>query len=167
MVNIIIDGNTFKVNQSLTLLNAAEECGITIPSLCKIDGFHHNCDLCDVEVEHHGTVKACRTYPTEGMVITTTSTALIQRRKHALEQILSAPNISCSVPPCQVACPADVDIQSYLYFIALHDALPIFSILLPPINHKKPLKSSKKHYRCHCLLVEYAPLFVKLNVSVN
>ena len=134
MVNIIIDGNTFKVNQSLTLLNAAEECGITIPSLCKIDDFHHNCDLCDVEVEHHGTVKACRTYPTEGMVITTTSTALIQRRKHALEQILSAPNISCSVPPCQVACPADVDIQSYLYFIATNQpqkAIEVIKKTLP------------------------------------
>lgn len=134
MVNIIIDGNTFKVSQRLTLLKAAEECGITIPSLCNIDGFHHNCDLCDVEIEHHGTVKACRIHPTEGMVVTTTSTALIQRRKHALEQILSAPNISCSVPPCQVACPADVDIQSYLYFIATNQpqkAIEVIKKTLP------------------------------------
>ncbi len=118
MVNIIIDGNTFKVNKSLTLLKAAEACGITIPSLCGIDGFQHNCDLCDVEIEHRGTIKACRVHPSEGMVVTTTSSALIQRRKHALENLLSAPNISCSVPPFQVACPTDVDIQSYLHFIA-------------------------------------------------
>lgn len=117
MVNIMIDGRQYQVEQNQTLLSAAETCGIEIPSLCGSDGFS-DCCLCEVEVNNSGIVKACETSPLEGMSVVTMSPALSRRRKRKLEEILSRPDMNCAVPPCQQACPALVDIQSYLYFIS-------------------------------------------------
>jgi formate dehydrogenase beta subunit len=118
MVNIIIDEKSYTVDPNQTLLNAAKACGITIPSLCGTDGCHQHCNLCVIEICGQGIVKACQQQPTEGMIITTASETLSEQRKNALQVILSQPNITCCVPPCQNACPAHVDIQKYLYYIA-------------------------------------------------
>ncbi|CAM3937390.1 Glutamate synthase [NADPH] small chain [Vibrio aerogenes CECT 7868] len=120
MINIIIDGRQYQVEPNQSLLSAAEACGIEIPSLCGSDGLS-GCCLCEVEVKNSGTVKACETSPAEGMSVITSSPALSRRRKQNLEDILSRPDINCAVPPCQQACPALVDIQSYLYFISRGD----------------------------------------------
>nr|WP_267880198.1 FAD-dependent oxidoreductase [Shewanella marina] len=134
MVNIIIDGKSFLVDPCQTLLSAAATCGIEIPSLCSIDSFYNGCGLCQVEIAGKGIVKACKTYPTEGMAVVTISNRLTSIRKHQLEMLLSQSSINCSVPPCQAACPANVDIQSYLYFIAnneLTKAIEVIKKTLP------------------------------------
>ncbi|SJN52943.1 Glutamate synthase [NADPH] small chain [Vibrio ruber DSM 16370] len=121
MVNIMIDGSTYTVDPNQTLLSATTACGIALPSLCdtdNADAIHQHCELCEVEIHGIGVVAACQEMPVEGMVITTTSSHLSERRKKHLQDILSQPNIICSEPPCQTACPAHVDIQQYLALIA-------------------------------------------------
>ncbi|KPA51570.1 NADH-ubiquinone oxidoreductase [Photobacterium leiognathi subsp. mandapamensis] len=129
MVTITIDGQSYKVDKNQTLLAAAKTCGIEIPSLCDVDEFSQECVLCDVEVAGKGIVKACDIQPIDGMVVTTESQVLTNIRKHNLERILQRANTNCSVPPCQVACPANVDIQSYLYFIANNEHLKAIEVI--------------------------------------
>ncbi|KJF83294.1 FAD-dependent oxidoreductase [Photobacterium angustum] len=129
MVTINIDGNSFQVDKNQNVLEAAKQCGIEIPSLCDIDTFTDECALCDVEIAGKGIVKACKVKPTDGMVVTTSSQLLSNIRKCNLERILQRANTNCSVPPCQIACPANVDIQSYLYFIANNEHLKAIEVI--------------------------------------
>lgn len=122
MITITLDGRSLTVQPDQTLLQAAREHHIDIPSLCG-DNRHGPkvpCDLCVVEIDGLGTRRACETLPTEGMCITTRSAALIAHRQQALTRILSDHHADCE-PPCQRACPAGVDIQSYLHHIAVGD----------------------------------------------
>lgn len=54
------------------------------------------------------------------MSVTTQSEELSSRRQTALNKILSDHYADCEAP-CQTACPAGVDIQSYLYHISQND----------------------------------------------
>lgn len=83
-----------------TILKAAKEHGIDIPTLCNLDGLTSlgGCRLCLVEVK--GSPKlfsACTTPVSNGMEITTNSEKLRQYRKMALELILSERIHVCSV----------------------------------------------------------------------
>ncbi|MGF1716539.1 formate dehydrogenase subunit alpha [Photobacterium chitinilyticum] len=122
MINVTIDGQAVAVNKQQTLLEAATHCQIDIPSLCGLNknGEKVPCELCVVEVEGQGTKRACEIHPSEGMNVTTQSEALSAARKKALNRILSDHYADCEAP-CQTACPAGVDIQSYLYHISQND----------------------------------------------
>ncbi len=83
-----------------TILKAAKENGIDIPTLCELDGLTSlgGCRLCLVEVK--GSLKlfpACTTPVSNGMEVTTNSEKLRQYRKMALELILSERIHVCSV----------------------------------------------------------------------
>ncbi|MCG7586951.1 FAD-dependent oxidoreductase, partial [Photobacterium sp. OFAV2-7] len=122
MINVTIDGQAVVVDDQQTLLEAATQCQIDIPSLCGLNknGEKVPCELCVVEVEGQGTKRACEIHPSEGMNVTTKSDALSAARKKALNRILSDHYADCEAP-CQTACPAGVDIQSYLYHISQND----------------------------------------------
>jgi formate dehydrogenase major subunit len=122
MVKINVDGQEYDVDPTKTVFEIADECGTPIPCLCGIDGFD-DCGLCDVEVLGDGILNAHQCFPIAGMTIATQSTALSVRRQQRLKTLLSLKHVNCSVPPCQTACPAHVDIQSYLYYIAKKDYL--------------------------------------------
>jgi formate dehydrogenase major subunit len=62
-------------------------------------------------------VPACVTQVANGMVITTKSEALTKSRRMALELLLSDHYGDC-IAPCQLACPAGIDIQGYIALIA-------------------------------------------------
>lgn len=121
MVLITLNGKPFQVEANQSLLSAAQQCGVIIPCLCGSDGVSGHCGLCDVDIDGVGLTSASDCQPREGMVITTNSSKIEQRRKHILETLLENPNITCSLPPCQVACPAKVDVQLYLSLIAKNE----------------------------------------------
>jgi formate dehydrogenase major subunit len=154
MVTIIIDGRLYSIEADQTLLDAAQACGVNIPSLCGTEGFNSHCGLCDVEVKGKGIVKACQQPIYDGMSVTTRSKYLIQHRKDVLQEILSGSNITCSVPPCQKACPAKVDIQSYLYFIAHND-------------HKKAIEITKKTLPMPLSIGRICPAFCEAKCQRN
>ncbi|PMH44480.1 formate dehydrogenase subunit alpha [Vibrio sp. 10N.286.49.B3] len=138
-MKIIINGNAYKVEPQTSLLHSARTLGVDIPSLCG-DSHQENkqpCDLCRVEIDGVGTVRACETQVSEGMTVTTQSAALTEHRHQALTKLLSDHNADC-VAPCQVACPAHVDVQSYLHHIAQGEhqkAIEIIKETLPlPIS---------------------------------
>ncbi|NOQ26803.1 MAG: formate dehydrogenase subunit alpha [Bacteroidales bacterium] len=90
MVNINIDGIKLAVNKDQTILEAAIENNIYIPTLC-----HHpdlipsgNCRMCMVEIEgRRGQIIACKTPVEEGMIVRTESQEISLIRQTTLELI--------------------------------------------------------------------------------
>ncbi len=121
MVNVTINGGSFRVGKDQTILEAVHELGIdTIPTLChneQLEPFT-SCYICVVEIEGEQNLKpACATPMREGMVIHTRSERVLASRKANLELLLSNHRADC-YPPCRVACPAHVDIQGYIALCA-------------------------------------------------
>ena len=76
MVNITINGRLCQAEENRTILQAARENGITIPTLCYLEGVNEigACRVCLVEVAGmERLVTACNNTIQEGMVIQTHS----------------------------------------------------------------------------------------------
>ncbi|MBY5948332.1 formate dehydrogenase subunit alpha [Photobacterium rosenbergii] len=122
MSNVTIDGQVLATDGQLSILELAQQFEIEIPSLCGLNknGEKVPCDLCVVDIEGQGIQRACEVTATPEMVITTQSEVLSERRRQSLNRIMSDHYADCEAP-CQTACPAGVDIQSYLYHISQND----------------------------------------------
>lgn len=134
-MKITINGQIYQTIPGLTVLEAAKEHQIEIPSLCGMNkqGEKIDCDLCVVEVHEGTNQRACELSVYDGLSVTTESEALSHHRKKALQRILSDHYADCEAP-CKVACPAGVDIQSYLYHISQNDhqkAIEVIKRTLP------------------------------------
>ncbi len=94
MVNLKINGNEIKVAEGTTVLEAARQAGVDIPTLC-----HHPdlapygaCRLCLVEINRngHSTVTTSCNYPVDdGLVISTNTPSVVETRKVMADFILS------------------------------------------------------------------------------
>ena len=92
MVTITINNKRVEVPDGLTVLEAAQLAGITIPTLC----YHKDlsptggCRLCVVSIRGESLPKAACTHPAlDGMVIKTETAKLAKYRKSILEMLLS------------------------------------------------------------------------------
>jgi len=98
-ITLTIDGAERTAHEGMTILEAAKEAGITIPTLCynKAVTPSGSCRLCTVEIRKGGKsrlVTAC-TYPVEeGIEVKTNSAAVRKTRKMLLELLLArCPNV--------------------------------------------------------------------------
>jgi bidirectional [NiFe] hydrogenase diaphorase subunit len=99
-ITLKINGIEVTVPESTTILKAAQSNGITIPTLCYLDGLtsYGGCRLCLVEVT--GSPKlfaACSTPVSQGMEVTTNSDRLRDYRKMAVQMLLAERTHVCSV----------------------------------------------------------------------
>jgi formate dehydrogenase major subunit len=118
-VDLTIDGIQTEASSRETILSAATRLGIKIPTLCYLEGKTglESCGLCMVEVESRGDViPACASRVQEGMVIRTDTENLRKGRRLALELLLSDHLGDC-IAPCEVACPASIDIPEFIRHI--------------------------------------------------
>lgn len=95
-----IDGHDLAIAQEATILQAAKEAGIPIPTLCHLEGVSDvgACRLCLVEIEGNPKLQpACVTAVQEGMVIHTQSDRLVEYRRMIIEMLFSEGNHTCSV----------------------------------------------------------------------
>ena len=98
-INIKIEGISYQVEEGMTILEAARECGYNIPSLC---AFNHgecskgSCRVCLVEVKGaRGLVASC-VYPVnEGMEIVISSPKAADARRASVELLLSNHSMKC------------------------------------------------------------------------
>lgn len=98
MVNITIDGKKLQVPKDYTVLQAAREAGVEIPTLCYLKGINEigACRMCVVEVKGARSLQAACVYPvSEGMEVITNSERVRRARKVNLELILSNHDRSC------------------------------------------------------------------------
>ena len=97
-VNLTIDGKNLSVPAGMTIIAAAKENGIHIPTLCfmeKLDP-HASCRMCVVEVEGARTFQhACAAKVREGMVVHTNTEAVRASRKMTLQLLLSDHSVDC------------------------------------------------------------------------
>jgi NADH-quinone oxidoreductase subunit G/[NiFe] hydrogenase diaphorase moiety small subunit len=91
-ISVEIDGKDLKVPIGTTILNAAKELGVRIPTLC-----HHEdlcvagvCRMCVVEVEGQRTLQASCAFPiTQPIKVKTHSRKVRQARRHILDLLLA------------------------------------------------------------------------------
>ena len=96
---LTIDGKPITAEEGTTVLQAADEAGIRIPTLCHLDGVYDvgACRLCLIEVA--GIPKllpACTTKVAEGMDINTDSERLRKYRRMTLELLFAERNHVCA-----------------------------------------------------------------------
>lgn len=116
MVNVTIDGQCIQTESGKTILQAAKEHGIHIPTLC----YHKdlsptgNCRMCVVEVNGGRFLQAaCVTAVWEGMEINTVSEKVMKDRKLTLELMLANHPIDCML--CDVAGECELQDLAYDY----------------------------------------------------
>jgi NADH-quinone oxidoreductase subunit G len=114
MAKITIDGKEYEVDNKLTIIEAAEQNGISIPHFCyhpklSVSG---NCRMCLVEVEKMPKlVIACATQVADGMVIKTKSERVVNAQQAVMEFFLINHPLDC--PICDEA--GECKLQDYTY----------------------------------------------------
>ncbi|MHB1120886.1 MAG: 2Fe-2S iron-sulfur cluster-binding protein [Bellilinea sp.] len=96
-VNIIIDGKPISVPSGATILQAARDAGIDIPTICYHEATTSNalCRICVVEVENSRVlVPSCVATVNEGMKVETKSERVIRSRRTILEMMDSTTDLS-------------------------------------------------------------------------
>lgn len=91
MVELTINGQKIQVPEDSTVLSAARQAGITIPTLCDHPDLKPfgGCRLCVVEVKGaRGPQTACTLPVSRGMVVTTETPTLTRYRRGILEMLL-------------------------------------------------------------------------------
>ncbi len=99
MVKLTIDGRTVSVEAGTTILEAAKQAGIDIPTLCYLKELNEvgACRVCVVEIEGQERLSAaCATVAEEGMVIHTATPRVLDARRTNVQLILSQHNVSCT-----------------------------------------------------------------------
>ena len=140
MINLTINSIPVTVEEGTTILEAAKQAGIYIPTLCYDEAVkvYGACGLCVVEAEGiPKLLRSCSAKCTEGMVVNTESDRVVRSRKIAMELLMSAHDGDC-VAPCQLNCPARTDCQGYVGLIANGE----YDAALKLIKNKIPLPAS-------------------------
>jgi ferredoxin len=127
MLHITIDGRPLEVAEGSTVLQAARQAGIEIPTLCDRGDEGGDkpalttCMVCVVRVNGSSRlVPSCATRVADQMSIESATPDVLHARRTALELLLSDHEGPC-VAPCQSVCPAHMHIDRMLDQIAAED----------------------------------------------
>ena len=119
-MNITLNGKKVECQCGETIFTVAKRNGITVPTLC-----HHeeikpfaSCFICVVEVKGlPRLVPSCSTLVSDNMEVETHSPKVLASRKVCIELLLSDHCGDCRAP-CQVSCPAGIDIPGFISLLA-------------------------------------------------
>ncbi|MDP6442642.1 MAG: 2Fe-2S iron-sulfur cluster-binding protein [Pirellulaceae bacterium] len=120
MVKVKIDNREADVPAGSNIIDAAEQLGVEIPTLCYLKGYEPStsCQVCTVKDSVTGRlIPACGTKVAEGMQIDCETDEIFNVRRTALELLLSEHVGDCRAP-CDFACPAHMDIPLMLQQIS-------------------------------------------------
>ena len=138
MVNITMNGQKVSTPPGSTILQAAKQAGIDIPTLCDHPALIPigACRICVVEVQGQRTLITACTFPiTEGMVVETESPQVVSARKFILDMLFSERNHYC--PFCEAS--GDCELQKLGYRYGLDHWI------YPTYTKPFPLDASHKH----------------------
>ena len=107
LIKLTIDNKAIEVEKGTTILKAAQQNGIEIPTLCHFELADLNiqnkpggCRICVVEVEgRKNLAPACVTVCTSAMVVSTHNMRVINARRTVLELMLSDHPFDCLICP--------------------------------------------------------------------
>ncbi len=106
-ISLLIDGKLVKTQMGKTILEAAKDAGIKIPTLCSFEHLkpYGSCRLCIVEIEgKKGFFTSCTTMVQDGMVIYTQSEEINKIRRNIVELYLSEHNFDCTTCANNLRC---------------------------------------------------------------
>jgi bidirectional [NiFe] hydrogenase diaphorase subunit len=118
ILTLTIDNEQVSGNDDESLLEIAHQHGISIPTLCHLDGLSDvgACRLCLVEIEGSPKlVPACTTRPQEGMVVHTNTDRLKKYRRMIVALLASEGNHHCAVCVVNNHC----ELQNLAYDVGL------------------------------------------------
>ena len=107
MVNLTINGKAVCVPEGTTILEAARQAGIRIPTLCYLKDLNEvgACRVCVVEVEGNEKLSAaCNTAVEEGMAVRTDTPRVRAARRTNVQLILSQHEVACTTCPRGGSC---------------------------------------------------------------
>ncbi|MEN6456547.1 MAG: NADH-dependent [FeFe] hydrogenase, group A6 [Prolixibacteraceae bacterium] len=151
VINISINGIPVEVEKGKTILEAAGQAGVIIPTLC----FHKdlcvagNCRVCIVEIGGQKRLSAsCATPCEEGMEIRTNSLNVRNSRKHIIELLLSEHNADCT--RCYKNGNCELQRLASEYKIMTQDFIPLAPQKKHTIDMFSPsiIKDNSKCIRC-------------------
>ncbi len=93
-VKLNIDGKRVQAKEGSTIVEAAREAGIRIPTLCHHEGISPigSCRLCSVEISGDGkskVVPACTQPIEEGLTVKTTTERVLKIRRRLIDRLLT------------------------------------------------------------------------------
>jgi NADPH-dependent glutamate synthase beta subunit-like oxidoreductase/ferredoxin len=109
-----------EVEPGTSVLKAAEADGVKVPALCLNEelGHFNSCMLCLVKDANDGRLfPSCSVKSSEGMLVITDDDEIFEARQTGLELLLSEHVGDCE-GPCQIACPAHMEIPKMNRLIA-------------------------------------------------
>jgi len=140
---ITIDGKSVEVAPGRTVLEAARQIGLNIPTLCHLEkcGPLTSCQVCLVKVVASGQgrlVPSCATRAEPGMVIESETVEVHEARRTALE-LLFSDHVGDCLSPCHRLCPLQLNIPAMIRQIeagrldeataTVRQALPLAGVL--------------------------------------
>jgi formate dehydrogenase alpha subunit len=118
-ITLTIDGQGVAVAPGATLLDAAQQAGVYLPTLCADDHLepYGACRLCLVAVEgdRRPMLPACTTPATDGMVVRTSSDLIDRTRRNIVELLLSNHPEDCLTCPQNGRC----DLQEVAAYVGV------------------------------------------------
>ncbi len=145
-IKIVIDGKEYWTELGKTILDAAKDNGIFIPSLCHVEGVKAagSCRICNVKVNGRN-MTACSTPVADGMTIVCNIPELEELRKAIVEVMFVSGNHFC--PACEKS--GNCELQALGYR---------FQMLVPRFPYEFPDKGVNAeskyifHDRNRCIL---------------
>lgn len=135
MIKLKINHTDISVEPNTTILEAARQYNIKIPTLCNYPELHINseCRVCVVEIEgKKGLVTSCSTLVSEGIHIKTNSPRVLNARKTITELILANHDTNCNACAKNMSC----ELQN------LSSILGIDENRFPSVLEMKPIDDS-------------------------
>ncbi len=120
MITLKINNTEIQVEEGTSVMKAAQAMGIDVPNMCWHDELEHftSCMLCLVKDQKNGKLfPSCSVKATEGLEVVTDDSEIKEARQTALELLLSEHVGDCEAP-CQIACPAHMNIPQMNRLIA-------------------------------------------------
>ena len=114
IIKLVIDGKEIEAKQGQTILAAAVDNGIYIPTLCAFEGItpKASCRICTVKVNGR-PMTACSTPAENGMEIENDTAEINDIRKAIIEALFVEGNHFC--PSCEKSGNCDLQALGYRY----------------------------------------------------
>ena len=136
MARIKINNKDFDVREGSSILEAARDAGILIPTLCYRDGLPHytSCMVCMVKDNHTKAYFAsCSVNVQDGMDIDASSEDVLSLRRKSLELLFSEHRAECEAP-CRTVCPAGYNIPLFNRHLSSGELESAKNLTLSEIN---------------------------------
>ncbi len=143
-ITLTIDGREVKAQAGMTILQAATQAGIYVPTLCADDKLepYGGCRVCLVEVEGMpGLPASCTTQVRQGMVVTTTNQRIDRVRRTMVQLLMANGHGDCLTCEANQHC----DLQRVAAFVGVRE---------------QPFQGVERSYE-----VDYSNPFFKVDLS--